>query len=61
MSTKHEMFIDMMSLGRLQFIQERGVIGTLFENLRNCAIAVVVENKMLSTINLDQLHRLCFV
>jgi len=53
MSTKHEMFIDMINLGRLKFIQEGKVIGTLFENLRNCATAVVVENEMLSTVNLD--------
>lgn len=53
MSTKHEMFIVMINLERLKFIQERGVIGTLFENLRNCAITVVVENKMLPAVNLD--------
>jgi hypothetical protein len=46
------MFIDMVNLGRLKFIQEGKVIGTLFENLRNCATAVV-ENEMLSTVNLD--------
>ena len=41
---------SIINLGRLKFIQERWVIGILFENLRNCATAVVVENKMLSTI-----------
>jgi hypothetical protein len=47
------MFIEMINLRRLKFIQERRVIGTLFENLRNCATAVVVENKILSAVNLD--------
>jgi len=41
------LFIDMINIERLKFIQKRGVIGTLFENLSNCATAVIVENKNL--------------
>jgi hypothetical protein len=53
MSVRHEMIVGMINLGRLKFVQKRGVIGTLLENLRNCAYILLSENKMLSIVNLD--------